>query len=277
MINRILLGYACAGLFLVSTVMAGPLPKENRLKRYPAQVSESQSIVQPEESQKVSEVRHSEPVGSFDYPELSVVPRASDRLKTEAEREENQRYFDYLPIQLSAAATLASGIVGMNPHDPAPAYIATGVGAGWLLLTTSMSLFYQPYRSSLQGLETVPRGTVRDQLTRERAAEVEIQRLSRLGTKLKWLSLVSNFGSSLLVLSAERRDKKPGFDYLDGMVLGSAILALTPLIFPFHWGDVADEQQDFKKRIYAPVAKATVFQDPVTRSLIPGLAISMRF
>src|SRR5689334_1777340 len=84
----------------------------------------------------------------YDYPELSVVPRASDRLQSEAEQESGNRWTTFLPMQVSALTTLGAGITSLDPVYPTNGVIGIGVGGGWLLVTTVMALAYHPYSSS---------------------------------------------------------------------------------------------------------------------------------
>ena len=51
------------------------------------------------------------PVVEFDYPELQVTPSASQRLNLEAKEEKSKNFKSLLPYQVSAAMTIASGIV----------------------------------------------------------------------------------------------------------------------------------------------------------------------
>src|SRR4051812_609667 len=50
----------------------------------------------------------------YDYPELSVVPRASDRIKNESEMEAGKKLTTFLPVQISSLATLVTGILSMD-------------------------------------------------------------------------------------------------------------------------------------------------------------------
>jgi hypothetical protein len=214
----------------------------------------------------------------FDYPELSVVPRASDRIQMEADKEDESRWTTFLPLQVSALATLGSGIASLQARDRSYGLSGVGVGAGWLAITTILSLSYRPYTSALNELPT-KKGTVREQLTRERAAEEEIQRIASLGEKLKWISVLTELGASFYMLSSD----DPSLTSSNSMIspktiaAASAVLALTPLFFRFHWSEVRSQQAEYKKKIYGPVAGATLLQDPSTKQLTPGFSVSFRF
>jgi len=218
----------------------------------------------------------------FDYPELSVVPRASDRLQTESAKESGSKMTAFLPVQVSALATLTAGIASYNSQAPVSSYVGLGVGGAWLLASTIMMLSYHPYSSSIDEITAMPKGSPREQLARERAAEEVIKSAAKFGERIKWLSVITNFGASLAMFALEGKtltgssvgDKNMTAEIFMG---ASAVLALTPLLFKFHWTEVADEQADYKKRIYGPVAQPTILADVNTRALVPGVMFSLRF
>jgi hypothetical protein len=212
-------------------------------------------------------------VDTYDYPELSVVPRASARIESEAQSESGRSWNTYLPIQLSAAVTLAAGCMSMDPASNYPGIVGIIAGGSWLATTTILALAYRPYESGWNEISALPKGTTREQLTRERAAEASIRSAASLGTKLRWISFATNLVSSAYMLAATKSASGP----VIGVQLAAAAFSLTPILFRFHWHDVADDQQDYKKRVYAPVASPTFFVDPVTHDLTPGVALSWAF
>ncbi len=229
----------------------------------------------------------------FAYPELSVVPRASDRLQTEANEEKMHSITSFLPLQIPALTTLTSGIACLvNPINPTIGYIGLATGAAWLFTSTALSLFYHPYQSGTNRIQSLPKGTIRDQITRERTAEQEIQSAARFGEQLKWMSVMTQVAASVWQVTQVSQNSNSGSqgspsqgttitqsstNLAIGMSIGSAVLALTPLIFRLHSYYVQDEQTEYRKRIYAPVAGAGLFQNPVTHTYDPGLMVSLRF
>jgi len=214
----------------------------------------------------------------FDYPELSVVPRASMRLETEARGESERQWTTFLPVQVSALSTLVAGFVSFDSSNSSPSYVGIGTGASVLAISTILSMTYHPYTSAMstEGKSTL-KGTVRDQLTRERTAEEEIKRIASLGEKIRWISFASNLGASVYML-AKNGDNGTQKNYTaQGFAIGSAIASLAPVIFRFYWSEVRDSQEEYKKRIFAPVANATFFTDPVTQKAVPGMSLSVNF
>jgi hypothetical protein len=213
----------------------------------------------------------------FEYPELNVTPRASDRVEMEAKKESSERWTTHWPVQLSAISTLfAAAMVSGNhnrdsdPNGRAPlaGYI---VGGSWLVGSLILSNSYAPYQSAQSEMAELPRKTLRDQLTRERMAEEAIDRAASLGRKLAWMSTITNFAAA-----AYMNGKSEKSTIGEVASLGAMALSATPLLFNYRWGRVAYEQREYKKRIFAPVASAGVVPDQ-RGSLMPTMSLSMAF
>jgi len=223
---------------------------------------------------------HATGIEQFEYPELSVAPRASERIAMEAQKELSHRWTTYIPIQLSGLMTMSAGIFNNDPNISTGEYAGIGVGLGWLALTTVLAMTYEPYHSANLEISALPKGTIREQLTRERMAEESINKIAAAGERMRWLSIASNFFTSVFILTQNKSYLLPANNNptTRGLMDGSAFFALgaafTPWLFRFYWSDVRDQQADFKKRIYGPVANTTLFYDAGTRSYVPGVALS---
>lgn len=220
-------------------------------------------------------------VGAQDlsYPELHVTPRASKRIKMEIRDEASYAWKSHLPIQLSAATTLVAAmqIQGdtKEDQDMIPK-IAMGVSAAWIGATAWAAMSYRPYKAAYLSLKKMKRKSKRDLLTFERMAEEEINSLRSIGTKLKWLSVVTNLAMSSMLISAnpnETDDQKGAYN-----VAGLAgLMAFAPLFFDYRWERVADEQEKYKKKIYAPVAWSPIMVDPTGRNTATGMNLTWMF
>jgi hypothetical protein len=218
------------------------------------------------------------PSSEFEYPELLVTPRSSERVASEAAKEPSSRWTTQLPIQVSAAASLATGITLLSSPDRAkdPDGVAgipgVVVGGAWLVTTLALEAFYQPYTSAHQDLAAMPAKTPREQLIRERFAEEAIKSAARLDGQLRWLSVLTNLGSSAYMIA---KAQSGSFSQVMGGV--AAAFSLAPIVFCGHRHQVAHEQESYKKRIYAPIASATLMSEPGTGNPAPGAFLSMRF
>lgn len=215
---------------------------------------------------------------AYEYPELMVTPRASDRLEIEAKKERERRLRNYLPSQISAVGTLTAGLVQLgnvnlskDPNKRSP-WVGIGVGAGWLVATSIMALSEGPYAGGLREVNELPRKSQREMLTRERFAESEIQSQAKVGRLMRYFAAATNLAASVYMVSnSEKNSVATVFD------AGAIALSLTPVIFSTHWETVAKEQAEYKKRIYGPVVGTGVMPDLGGRGVSPVLALSFGF
>lgn len=212
----------------------------------------------------------------LDYPELQVVPRATERLSMEVQGENSMSAFTLWPYQVSALATLSVGISHRgryqqeNPTEQQKkdsddaAMAAMGIGGAWL----GLSLFYslrKPYSSSLTTIRAIKGTDKKSELMRERLAEEALEQPAHIVDSLTYLSVGSNFAASLYVLSFSRRDQR----YLPAI---SALLAFTPLVFKSRYTESYRKHQEYKKKIYAPI-----FGYGLDQNLKPRFQVSLDF
>ncbi|MBI2520709.1 MAG: hypothetical protein HYV97_09835 [Bdellovibrio sp.] len=213
-----------------------------------------------------------------DYPELLVTPRASERLKIESESEGRKPWNFQWAITVSAMTTLVAGL--MQEEDPSKDPEGNSgkagilIGGGWLAVNAFMVYGVRGYKSAYQKVSPMPASSTRDALTRERLAEEEINRLGRLARTMKWLSFATNGLASIQLLSNAKADTTS--EVVDMLAIGAS---LFPLLFTSHWEDVAHEQQQYKKKIFGPVASSMLL--PVTvgerTRLVPGIGLTASF
>ena len=215
----------------------------------------------------------------FSYPELQVAPRASERLAIEARRETDRRWFNHIPVQISALATLAASATLFSSSsnrkegsDLASARVGALVGSAWIATTLLLSNSYTPYSSQLGEIQSLPSKDTREQLVKERMAEEALERAAAVGKRLSLISAVTEGAASIYMLSNSRGSSA-------GVALGgiALITAFAPIVFPYSWQTVAYEQQDYKRKIYAPLASLGFSPEPSTERLVPTLTLSARF
>src|SRR5690349_9246653 len=74
----------------------------------------------------------------YQYPELLVVPKASQRLTTLANQENKTRFQTHVTLQTPAFFTLLAGVSAMSMKEAQSreaAAIASGIGLGWIVGT----------------------------------------------------------------------------------------------------------------------------------------------
>ena len=224
----------------------------------------------------------------FDYPELSVVPHASEQIAAESAHEKDSAWSNHLPLLIPATTSVLAGAVelalGTKADDPqnikngdtsakVMPYVAMGVGLAWWGVAYGILNHADYYSSAVEEVGKLPNKTQRDQLMRERRAEEAISKAGSMARKLKWISFATNCASGVLV-SVSAKEKTAGTAF----GVAAAITSLTPILFQHRWEELDNRHQDYKKRIYAPVAGVTLLKDPSFSSAFsPGISLSMSF
>lgn len=216
---------------------------------------------------------------SLDYPELQVVPRATERLQLEVQNESEMNYFTHWPLQVSALATLAFGLTGKVAKDDASdqqkkelnlaSTGAIGVGAFWLV-TTGVISWQKPYASGLNKVRRVKGNDKKAELLRERIAEEALETPAKTMKTLTTLSVISN----LLAVGYLA-------GYANDSVLKTAvaagILAFTPWVFEHRYIESWDKQLEYKRKIYAPMSSLTFGYDQKSREYYPQMSLRWEF
>lgn len=252
------------------------LKKRAKGKAKEVDLSEAkQEDVKKEETPTVSE----DLFKSLDYPELQVVPRATERLQLEVQNESEMNYFTHWPLQVSALATLAFGLTGKVAKEDASedqkkelnlaSTGAIGVGAFWLI-TTGVISWQKPYASGLNKVRRVKGNDRKAELLRERIAEEALESPAKTMKTLTTLSVISN------VLAV-------GYlaGYANDSVLKTAvaagILAFTPWVFEHRYIESWDKQLEYKRKIYSPVSALTLGYDQKARQYYPQMSLRWEF
>jgi hypothetical protein len=225
-------------------------------------------------------------VKDLDYPELQVVPRASDRLRMEAREEGRAWFYQHWPIQLSGLATLVTATYGaseireVSTTDTArnAAFDAQGkkvlmvgqlIGAGWFVGGILWGL-RKPYRTGLVEISKVQGKDLRSQLMRERLAEETLESPAKLVKPLRYASVTTNLIISLLMgsfLSDEGRV----------VAAGAATLAFLPLIYEDPTMSTWEKHQEYKRKIYGPVSSNGFSYDRDANRFVPTATLSWNF
>lgn len=220
-------------------------------------------------------------VDKLEYPELQVVPRASQRLKIEAADEDHNWYYAHWPVEVAGlmtlmtglqASTLRDGLLAQEKTDSAfVSNITKTIGAGWLIGGVLVGL-QQPYRSGMKMIAHTKDSEKGDRaaLLRERLAEEALERPAKMMKVITVASSITNCAASLLM----------GYYLTDQgrMVAGaSAILAWLPFMFEDHSIEVYEKHLEYKKKIYGPLTGVAVGFDPKTRQAVPMTQLTWNF
>lgn len=221
---------------------------------------------------------------ALDYPELQVVPRASDRLMQEANYERTAGFGMHLPFQISAGLTLVSGLLldgkyteGMSESEKSDMDYATkasmGIGIAWLGFTHYLARS-QPYMTEASRLKIVRGRDRRSDLMRERLAEEGLERSARLLQIVTWTSLITNLAINGVVAGRTQG--------INAVYPGVAIVAsFLPLVFQSRYITNYEKHLEYKRKIYAPIAWIEPIQEAADGSgklvVAPRVVLAWRF
>ncbi|MEK6773060.1 MAG: hypothetical protein AABY64_03895 [Bdellovibrionota bacterium] len=215
---------------------------------------------------------------SLDYPELQVVPRASDRLAMESPLEKDLGLAMFWPFQLSGLATIATGFMmkGRLKEEATEqerkdadfaANAAVGIGAAWIGLTYYL-LSTEPYGSELAKIRKYKGTDKRTDLLRERIAEEALQKPAELIRTLTWMSFITNFGVTANLIDRSTKDNNlyPAL---------GALASFLPFIFKNRYIENYEKHLEYKRKIYAPIVSTSLFRD--SGNYTPGLLLTWNY
>ena len=214
----------------------------------------------------------------LDYPELQVVPRASERLRIEAIEERSSWYYTHWQIMLSGLATAYTATTfqersGMSEQEKADAgsvkAIGQAIGFGWVGAGILIGL-QRPYRAGVTAISKYEGKDTRSMIMRERLAEEALEKPARLMGPIRTAAVISNFALCLgmgVFMSDEGR-----------ITAGvSALLAFLPSMYEDHTIRVYEKHLEYKSKIYGPISSLAPAYDPLTKSFAPVARLTWNF
>lgn len=238
---------------------------------------------------KKNEILHAEPakteslfLNSLDYPELQVVPRASERLQMDAFREQDNGWFMFWPFHVASGATLFAALMHKNRFNPDKegdesfrryadfkVNAAVGLSVSWFALTYFISAG-QPYSTELNKINQIKGKDKKSLLLRERIAEEAMQKPAEL---LKMLTYVSTF-TNLVAAGGLMDTVNDDYNLYAGIAM---IAAFMPLIFKNKYVENYEKQMEYKRKIYAPVVFTDIYRPNIYASWSPRLVMQWNF
>lgn len=239
------------------------------------------SAEEDEKDEKDSDLQEvSDILSSVGYPELQVVPLASERLNMEARAERGGWFLTHWPTQLSGLMTLYVGNTskGARRTDLTEkektdgntlSTVTTTVGAGWLIGGLILGL-QKPYTQGARSVAKIKGKDQRSSLLRERMAEEALERPSKTMRTLQWISIVTQASlNGLLIQYSNDKGKVTA-----GL---GVVIAFLPLMFTDHSINVYDKHIEYKKKIYAPLKTGSLSYDPHTKTYTPTFNLVWNF
>jgi hypothetical protein len=222
----------------------------------------------------------SEILDSMGYPELQVVPRASERLAIEAKSEDASAVFSHWPVQLAGLATMVVGLgakgnsrtdlTEKETSDTAMiATATTAVGLGWIVGGAIMGL-QRPYRSGVNQINKYPGKDDRSTLMRERLSEEILEKQAHTARVMDEVAVVSDVAVNIAAAWHANETGK----ITSGIGI---LLSFIPLVFEDHAVEVYDRQMEYKKKIYVPIKSVSFNFDEKHKSLTPLTGLTWNF
>ncbi len=214
----------------------------------------------------------------LDYPELQVVPRASERLKIEAEEERSSWYWTHWQIEVSGLSTLwaASTLttrpdLNTNEQSDAESILQAGqvLGAGWLIAGAALG-FQRPYRSGVNAIAKYPGRDTRSAIMRERLAEEALEKPARLMGPIKTAAIISNLAINIGmgIYATDEGRITAGI---------AALLAFLPAMYPDHNIRIYEKHLEYKTKIYGPLSSIVPRYDYNSKTYSPLASLTWRF
>lgn len=231
-------------------------------------------------SEKSDDEEISEILDSMGYPELQVVPRASERLKMEAKSEASTWWAMHWPVEISGLTTLYVGTSakgnqrdGLTEKEKKDATtvssLSTAVGAAWLIGGVVLGA-QRPYGNGAKSIAKLNPKDERQALMRERLAEEALERPAKTMRILQNLAVFTNF--ALNAANIHYSNEK-------GMITAGvgAIIAFLPYMFEDPTIAVHDKHIEYKKKIYAPLKSASLHIDSTSGAVTPMTNLVWQF
>lgn len=212
----------------------------------------------------------------MDYPELQVVPRASERLKMEAEKESGFKLVSW-PILVPAAGLLGVAALNANGWDVGkdPNRMGTNIplitGLAWTGISLFLAASWSPYRGAWNNVKDASASGKREQLARERLAEEGLSAAARSSFVISLAATITLGASSALGMMMANSTANSLISATVGL------LSFAPLIIGMYPTHVYNQHLEYKKKIYGPISSFTLMPEPITSRLAPGVSIALGF
>lgn len=227
------------------------------------------------------ESRDEDILKGLDYPELQVVPRATDRLAMETQNEREYGWTAFWPYQISSIATLLAGnrLRGNYKEDvdsdqekkdsDSVGMAAMGVGLGGLGLSIFLiksDLYGDAYRR-IKNMKVTDK---RSELMRERLAEEALEKPAHLINMLTTISVTMNLFANGAVLSQANGDVR-------AYAAVGLVASFLPWMFNNRYVDNWNKHLEYKRKIYTPLVGMDLKYQPNERYWQPQLTMNWRF
>lgn len=235
-----------------SLVFSGNVSWSQEKKEVKEPAAKKESVVIPPRESKEEDI-----LKGLDYPELMVVPRATDRLTMETQNEREYGWIAFWPYQVSSITTLLAGnrlrgnykadvttdLEKKDSDNVGLAAMAVGVGGLGLSIFLIRSDLYGDSFRRLKAMKVTDK---RSELLRERLAEEALEKPAHLINMLTTVSVTLNVLANGAVLSQANGDVR-------SYAAIGMVASFLPWMFSNRYVDNWSKQQEYKRKIYTPL------------------------
>lgn len=270
--KRVLSFGLAISLSLSSSLTWAQEKKENPAVKEPV----PKSVTIPSRESKEEDI-----LKGLDYPELQVVPRASDRLAMETQNEREYGWVAFWPYQVSSIVTILAGnrlrgnykedvITDQQKKDSdnvALSAMAVGVGGlGLSVFLIRSDLYGDSYRR-IKAMKTTDK---RSELMRERLAEEALEKPAHLINMLTTVSVALNGLANVAVASQANGDVR-------AYAAVGLVASFLPWMFANRYVDNWDKHLEYKRKIYTPLVGFDWQYHKDSREFVPQLSANWSF
>lgn len=241
-----------------------------------AKETASKSVTIPPRESKEEDI-----LKGLNYPELQVVPRASDRLAMETQNEREYGWVAFWPYQVSSIATILAGnrlrgnykvdvVSDQEKRDSdniAMSAMAVGVGGlGLSIFLIKSDLYGDSYRR----IKAMKTGDKRGELMRERLAEEALEKPAHLINMLTTVSVTLNGLANVAIASQANGDVR-------AYAAVGLVASFLPWMFSNRYVDNWDKHLEYKRKIYTPLVGFDWQYHKDSREFVPQLSANWSF
>ena len=220
-------------------------------------------------------------LAGLDYPELQVVPKASERLNMEIQADRNSIIGNYWAVQVSAVALMVAGSnaagkyreENLSTDQKKENQFASQMGLlfGGMWISTSLYVDYSfSYNKSLNEIKKITGKDKKSALLRERMAEEALERPAKMARVINNFAVWTNFALAVYINS----QSKQGLPNYAALAMG---LSFLPWMIENRLVENWDKHLEYKRKIYAPITKIDFHIDSESGRATPLLGLQWRF
>jgi len=270
------LSLALAVSMSLSSTLSWAQEKKEAPPTAAAAVSRKDSVVIPLRESKDEDI-----LKGLDYPELQVVPRATERLQMETQNEREYGWIAFWPYQISSLTTLFAGSrlrgnykdgidTAQEKKDNdniAMSAMAVGIGGLGLSIFLIKSDLYGDSFRRIKGMKVSDK---RSDLARERLSEEALEKPAHLINMLTTISVTLNLLANTAVLTQATGDVR-------GYAAVGVVASFLPWMFSNRYVDNWNKHLEYKRKIYTPLVGWDFQYQPKTAQLQPQLTMNWSF